>query len=69
MHVMSNRELLEVELQELRREHRALDQEIAELVASPGRDAIQVQRMKKKKLALKDRICRIEDQLYPDIIA
>lgn len=69
MHVMSERELLEVELHELQREHRKLDTEIAELAGRPGPNTIDIQRMKKKKLALKDRIARIEDQLYPDIIA
>ena len=69
MHLMSERELLEVELEELRREHRALDEQTAGLAGLPGLAAIEMQRLKKKKLALKDRIARIEDQLYPDIIA
>ena len=36
---------------------------------SPGSDLIQVQRLKKRKLVLRDKIRRIEDQLTPDIIA
>jgi hypothetical protein len=36
---------------------------------SPGSDLLQVQRLKKRKLALRDRIIAIEDQLTPDIIA
>jgi hypothetical protein len=39
------------------------------LVISPGSDLIQVQRLKKRKLVLRDKIRRIEDQLTPDIIA
>ena len=39
------------------------------MVESGGADTIRVQRMKKRKLALKDRIARLEDRLLPDIIA
>jgi hypothetical protein len=42
---------------------------IAALVTSPGSDLIQIQRLKKRKLVLRDKIRRIEDQLTPDIIA
>ena len=42
---------------------------IEALVISPGSDLIQVQRLKKRKLVLRDKIRRIEDQLTPDIIA
>jgi len=42
---------------------------IAALIASPGVDLIQVQRLKKRKLILRDRVRAIEDQLTPDIIA
>ena len=42
---------------------------IAALQDSPGADVIQVQRLKKRKLQLRDRITFIEDQLTPDIIA
>ena len=38
-------------------------------VTSPGSDLIQIQRLKKRKLVLRDKIRRIEDQLTPDIIA
>ena len=57
------------ELAELRQEHRDLDAAIAFMLESGGADAIRVQRMKKRKLALKDRISRLEDRLLPDIIA
>ena len=62
------RELREL-LARLQQEHRDLDAAIAALEESPGSDLIQVQRLKKRKLALRDRIRAIEDQLTPDIIA
>jgi len=62
------RELRE-QLVRLQQEHRDLDAAIAALTASPGSDVIQVQRLKKRKLILRDRIRAIEDQLTPDIIA
>jgi hypothetical protein len=57
------------ELARLQQEHRDLDAAIAALADSPGSDIIQVQRLKKRKLVLRDRIRQIEDQLTPDIIA
>jgi hypothetical protein len=62
------RELRE-QLARLRAEHRELDTQIATEVASPVGDQLQIKRLKKRKLALKDRIAAIEDQLFPDIIA
>ena len=62
------RELRE-QLARLQQEHRDLDAAIAALVMSPGSDLIQVQRLKKRKLVLRDKIRRIEDQITPDIIA
>jgi len=62
------RELRE-QLARLQQEHRDLDAAIAALAMSPGSDLIQVQRLKKRKLVLRDKIRRIEDQLTPDIIA
>ena len=62
------RELRE-QLARLQQEHRDLDAAIAALTTSPGSDLIQVQRLKKRKLVLRDRIRAIEDQLTPDIIA
>ena len=53
----------------LQQEHRDLDAAIAALAMSPGSDLIQVQRLKKRKLMLRDKIRRIEDQITPDIIA
>ena len=69
MHIMDQKEMLEVELDELRRRHRALDGELDALGEAARADPLTMQRIKKQKLQLKDRIARLEDQLYPDIIA
>jgi len=60
---------LRAQLSRLHQEHRDLDAAIAALAASPGSDLLQVQRLKKRKLVLRDAIRQIEDQLTPDIIA
>jgi hypothetical protein len=61
---------LREELAQLRAEHRDLDAQIvAQEEASSLADQLQIKRLKKRKLALKDRITAIEDQLLPDIIA
>jgi hypothetical protein len=60
---------LREELARLLQEHRDLDAAITALQDSPGSDRLQVQRLKKRKLALRDRMTFIEDQLTPDIIA
>lgn len=60
---------LKAQLERLRQEHRDLDAAIEALQEAPGSDIIQVQRLKKRKLVLRDRITFIEDQLTPDIIA
>jgi hypothetical protein len=62
------RELRE-QLARLQQEHRDLDAAIDALAESPGSDLIQVQRLKKRKLVLRDKIRQIDDQLTPDIIA
>jgi hypothetical protein len=62
-------EVLRRELAELRQEHRDLDAAIDALTAASAVDTIRIQRLKKRKLALKDRIAVLEDQLLPDIIA
>ncbi len=53
----------------LRQEHRDLDMALASMGLAPAGDALQVQRLKKQKLRLRDEITRLEDELYPDIIA
>ncbi len=60
---------LRVRLAELRQEHQDLDDSIRALEAGRMPDQIQIARMKKKKLILRDQIERVEDQLTPDIIA
>jgi len=60
---------LEAELARLKQEHRDLDMAIDALESMVAGDQLQVQRLKKRKLALKDLIIRLEDQLTPDIIA
>jgi hypothetical protein len=60
---------LKTQLERLRQEHRDLDAAIEALHNAPGSDLLQVQRLKKRKLVLRDRIIQIEDQLTPDIIA
>lgn len=52
----------------LRQEHEDYDAAINAMIAT-GCDALRVQRMKKKKLAIKDKLTQIEDQIVPDIIA
>ena len=53
----------------LRTEHRDLDDAIAALLQSTTPDQLQIARLKKRKLRLKDQISLIEDSLVPDIIA
>ena len=60
---------LRTTLLRLKQEHRDLDSAINALEQSGRADALQLKRLKKKKLYLKDEIARIEDQLLPDIIA
>jgi hypothetical protein len=60
---------LRAQLARLQQEHRDLDAAIEALQVSPGSDLLQVQRLKKRKLHLRDRMTFIEDQLTPDIIA
>lgn len=66
---MSDTESLRIQLHELRQEHRDLDAAISALHENPAGDRLQLQRLKKKKLWLRDEIARIEDLIYPDIIA
>jgi hypothetical protein len=57
------------QLARLRAEHRDLDAQIVAEEASPTGDQLLIKRLKKRKLALKDKITAAEDQLLPDIIA
>ncbi len=58
-----------LELSQLQQEHRDLDAAIEALHHSPAPDLLQLQRLKKRKLQLRDRISFLEDQITPDIIA
>lgn len=66
---MKNDEVLRVELEVFRNEHRDLDDAIRALAERGTADQLTLQRLKKRKLQLKDRIARIEDRLTPDITA
>ncbi len=66
---MDSEEVLKVELDMLRREHRELDAELAALSEGARGDTLMLSRLKRQKLLLKDRIARLTDRLTPDIIA
>lgn len=66
---MNEQDMLKQKLAELRTEHRDLDDVIARLSERAPFDQLQMQRLKKRKLALKDQIALIESRLLPDIIA
>lgn len=66
---MDSDEVLRVELEVLRQEHRDLDSAIEALADRTASDQLTITRLKKQKLSLKDKIARIEDKLTPDIIA
>jgi len=67
---MSEQEQAEVRLEfaRLKQDHADFDAAINAMIAM-GCDPLQIQRMKKKKLVLKDKIVQIEDRIIPDIIA
>lgn len=66
---MKTDEVLRVELEVFRHEHRDLDEAIRALSERGTADQLTLQRLKKRKLLLKDRIALIADRLTPDIIA
>ena len=63
------RAALSIQLERLREEHRDLDAAIDALLHAGQADQLQLQRLKKRKLALRDRLTQLEDSLTPDIIA
>ena len=65
---MNQGDVLRVELEFLRRQHRDLDEAIAAMDRVQG-DQLTLRRLKKQKLSLKDRIAALEDKIFPDIIA
>ena len=60
---------IRAQLRELQVEHRDLDQVICHLITNPPPDDLLIRRLKKRKLALKDRILLLEEMLVPDIPA
>lgn len=69
MNEPADRESLERQLTELKSEHRDLDDVIARIAADAPFNQLQLQRLKKRKLQLKDQLAKIESLLLPDIIA
>ncbi|MBY6242313.1 YdcH family protein [Methylosinus sp. Sm6] len=63
------RAAIQTELERLRLEHHDLEAAIDALIAVGAADQLQIQRLKKRKLLLRDRLVFLEDQLTPDIIA
>ena len=66
---LKTEEVLQIELEVHKQEHIFLDQAVIALEERSIRYLLTIQRLKKKKLALKDKIAVIEDRLTPDIIA
>ena len=66
---MERKEILRLELKVLKYQHRKLDDTITVLQKKLASDQLMIQRLKKRKLLLKDMISHIEDQITPDIIA
>ena len=62
-------EALRAKLEALKSEHRDLDEVIDRLIEKAPFDQLQLQRLKKRKLGLKDQILKLESQFIPDIIA
>ncbi len=62
-------ETIRKQIAELQSEHRDLDEVIMRMMDAPTVDMLQIQRLKKRKLSLKDQIARLESRLLPDIIA
>jgi hypothetical protein len=68
-HSTVDRDAMRKQLEDLRAEHRDLDDVIARVVEQAPFDQLRVQRLKKRKLLLRDQIQRLESELLPDIIA
>ncbi|MCP1334859.1 YdcH family protein [Futiania mangrovi] len=66
---MDEQDVLRARLEIVKQEHRDLDDAIRALETASLRDELQIRRLKKRKLMLRDEIVRIEDQITPDIIA
>jgi len=66
---MDDDEVIRKRLSDMRIEHRDLDDVIAHLAENPFVDQVQMRRLKKRKLQLKDQIARLESMLIPDLNA
>ncbi len=66
---MEDIKAVEKKLAELKTQHRNLDDKINHLIENASFDQLEVQRLKKRKLVLKDQIKKLESNLLPDIIA
>lgn len=66
---MTETKELRIRLAALQTEHRDLDDVIQRMLDQPPFDQLQMQRLKKRKLLLKDQITELEDRILPDIIA
>lgn len=69
MNDSSDPDALKKQLDNLQLEHRDLDDVIDHLIETRPFDQLQIQRLKKRKLSLKDQISKLESRLLPDIIA
>lgn len=69
MKIMSREETLRLKLEALLAEHRRLDEEVDEMSGRGVGCALELQRLKKRRLALKDQITLLRDRVTPDIIA
>ncbi|OAI28678.1 hypothetical protein A1351_11270 [Methylosinus sp. R-45379] len=65
----AERNAIRLEVERLKLEHKDLEDAIDALLAVGAVDQLQIQRLKKRKLLLRDRVAFLEDQLTPDIIA
>lgn len=66
---MNNDDKINARIENLRSEHRDLDEIIAHIIESQPFDQLKIQRFKKRKLVIKDQLSMLENQLIPDIIA
>ncbi len=66
---MEQHDVLRVKMEVLKQEHRDLDMAIDALQTRGSPDMLTIKRLKKQKLALKDRIAQLQDRILPDIIA
>jgi len=66
---MASQDPDEVRIEQLREEHRDLDDAIRTLEENAIKDQLQIKRLKKRKLRLRDQIAVLKDQMQPDIIA